>query len=121
MVMHINSNGNREATRLSRLSHFRFPSQSGEWLTTYIGGGKRAYSAIAGVLIPFVNTEVVFSCLRISAPIFETTYERCELQMVQNIARIAKAALHNLPGKSSLSVRSVCLSDICCLITDKSA
>ena len=61
MVIHINSNGNREVARLSRLSHFRFLSQFGGWLTTYIGGGRRAYSAIAGVFIPIVNTEVVFS------------------------------------------------------------
>ena len=108
MVMHINSNGNRGVAILSRLSHFRFLSQSGGWPTTYIGGGKRAYSAIAGVLIPIVNTKVVFSCLRISAPIFEISDERRELQMVQNIARIAKAALHNLPGKSILNVRFVC-------------
>ena len=73
----------------------------------YIGGGRGAYSATAGVLIPIVNTEVFFSCLRISAPIFEISDERRELQMVQNIARIAKTALHNLPGKSILNVRSV--------------
>ena len=82
MVMHINSNGNREAARLSRLSHFRFLLQSGGCLTTYIGGGKRAYSAIGVVLIPIVNTEVVFSCLRIFAPILEISDERRELQMV---------------------------------------
>ena len=105
MVMHINGNGNREAARLSRLSHFRFLLQSGGCLTTYIGGGRRAYSAIGVVLIPIVNT--VFSCLRISAPIFEISDERRELQMVQNIARIAKAALHNLPGKSILNVSFV--------------
>ena len=85
MVMHFNSNANREVARLYRLSHFRFLSQSGGCLTTYIGGGRRAYSAIAGVFIPIVNTEVVFSCLRISAPIFENSDERRELQMVQNI------------------------------------
>ena len=59
---------------------------------------------MAGVLIPIVNTEVVFSCLMISAPTFEISDERREVQMVQNIARIAKAALHNLPGKSILNV-----------------
>ena len=32
----------------------------------------------------------------------------------KNIARIAKAALHKLPGKSSLNVRSVCLLWLVC-------